>query len=174
LKRSNFRKRVFQLKIQIFVLTKNSVKQLVLVAQNNLKLGNSQGKTLEGYIITYIGVGVGGVPWRFVHKAQTGEVFLVALDLVILFWARGVFTQEFKVTQGSTRLGHDLLELLILLLVSKAVLLLVVVFVAVIVLVGVLILVGWVELLSLWAVRDEVGGVTALKAASGWSPPLLA
>jgi hypothetical protein len=62
LKRSNFRKRVFQLKIQIFVLMKNSAKQLVLVAQNNLKLGNSQGKTLEGYIITYIGVGVGGVP----------------------------------------------------------------------------------------------------------------
>jgi hypothetical protein len=62
LKRSNFRKRVFQLKIEIFVLTKNSAKQLVLVAQNNLKLGNSQGKTLEGYIITYIGVGVGGVP----------------------------------------------------------------------------------------------------------------
>jgi hypothetical protein len=47
-KRSNFRKRIFQLKIQLFVLTENLAKQLVLVAQGTLKLRDSQGKTLEG------------------------------------------------------------------------------------------------------------------------------
>jgi hypothetical protein len=92
---------------------------------------------------------------------------LLALDLLILFWARGIITQELKVEQGSTCSGHDLLELLFLLLVSKAVLLLVVAFVVVVVPVGVVVLVGGVQLLPLEAVGDEVGGVTALKAALG-------
>jgi hypothetical protein len=52
-------------------------------------------------------------------------------------------------------LGHDLLELL-LLLVPKAVLLLVIALVARVILVGVLVLVG--------GVGDEVGGVAALEA----------
>jgi hypothetical protein len=53
---------------------------------------------------------------------------------------------------------------LLLLIVPEAVLRLVVALV-VVVLVGVVILVRGVELLSLGAVSDEVGGVTALKAA---------
>jgi hypothetical protein len=47
-KRSNFRKRILKLKIQLFVLMKNLVKQLVLVAQSILKLNESQRKTLGG------------------------------------------------------------------------------------------------------------------------------
>jgi hypothetical protein len=53
---------------------------------------------------------------------------------------------------------------LLLLIVPEAVLHLVVAL-AVVVLVGVVILVRGVELLPLGAVSDEVGGVTALKAA---------
>jgi hypothetical protein len=45
---SNFRKRVFQFKIQLFVLTKKLAKQLILVAQSILKLDNLGRKTLEG------------------------------------------------------------------------------------------------------------------------------
>jgi hypothetical protein len=92
-------------------------------------------------------------------------------DLLILLWAGGVITGEVKVTEGSTHLGHHLLELL-LLVVLKAVLL--VVILAVVVPLGVVILVGGgVELLPLRAVNDEVGGVTALKATRRWSPSLL-
>jgi hypothetical protein len=36
----------FKLKIQLFVFTKNLVKQLVLIAKSVLKLDNSKGKTL--------------------------------------------------------------------------------------------------------------------------------
>jgi hypothetical protein len=63
-------------------------------------------------------------------------------------------------------LGHDLQELLLLLLVPEAVLLLVVTL-AVVIPVVVVILVGGVELLPLGALGDEMGGVTALKAALG-------
>jgi hypothetical protein len=59
-------------------------------------------------------------------------------------------------------LGHDLLKLLLL---SEAVLLLVVTVVAGVVSVGVVVLIGGVKLLSLGSVDDEVGDVTALKAA---------
>jgi hypothetical protein len=45
-KRSNLRKRTLKLKIQPFVLTKNLVKQLVLVAKSIFKFGDSQRKTL--------------------------------------------------------------------------------------------------------------------------------
>jgi hypothetical protein len=72
-----------------------------------------------------------------------------------------VITREVKVAQGSTRLGHDLLKLL---LIPKVVLLLAVAL-AVVVPVVVVILIGLVELLPLRAVGDEVGGVTSLKAA---------
>jgi hypothetical protein len=65
-------------------------------------------------------------------------------------------------------LGHDLLD--VLLLVPEAILLLVVILVVVVVFVGVIIL------LRLGAVDDEVGGVTALESAPGVpgaSSPLL-
>jgi hypothetical protein len=38
----------FKLKIQLFVLTENLAKQLILVSQSILILGNSQRKTLKG------------------------------------------------------------------------------------------------------------------------------
>jgi hypothetical protein len=70
---------------------------------------------------------------------------------------------EVEVAQGSTRLRHDLLELLLfLLLVSEAVLL-VVTLVAAVVSVGVVVLIRGVKLFPLGAVDDEAGGVTALK-----------
>jgi hypothetical protein len=47
-KRSNLRKRTLKLKIQLFVLTKNLAKQLVLIAKGILKFGDSQRKTLGG------------------------------------------------------------------------------------------------------------------------------
>jgi hypothetical protein len=47
-KRNNFRRSTFQLKIQLFILTKNLTKQLVLVAKGILKLNDSQRKTLGG------------------------------------------------------------------------------------------------------------------------------
>jgi hypothetical protein len=52
--------------------------------------------------------------------------------------------------------------------------LLLIVALAVVVLLVVVILVGGVELLSLGAVSDEVGGVAALEVAPRCSPPLLA
>jgi hypothetical protein len=64
-------------------------------------------------------------------------------------------------------LGHDLLD--VLLLVPEAILLLVVILVAVVILVGVVVPIGVVKLLPLGAASDEVGGVTALVAASGAS-----
>jgi hypothetical protein len=82
------------------------------------------------------------------------------LGLLIPLWAGGVVTGEVKVTKWSTRSGHDLLELLL------------VVSLAVVVPLGVVISVGGVELRPLGAVSDEVGGVTALKATPRWSPPL--
>jgi hypothetical protein len=93
-------------------------------------------------IITYIrvGVGVGDDSWRFAHEAKAGEVALLVLDLLILLWAEGVITGEVEVTQSSTRSGHDLLELLLLL---------VIVLVLGVVLVGVSILAGGVDLFHL-------------------------
>jgi hypothetical protein len=41
LKRSNLRKRTLKLKIQLFVLSKNLTKQLVLVAKSIFKFGDS-------------------------------------------------------------------------------------------------------------------------------------
>jgi hypothetical protein len=63
-------------------------------------------------------------------------------------------------------LRHDLLELLLVVVVSKAILLLVVALVAVVILVGIVILIGGVEPLPLGAIDDEVSSVAALKAAS--------
>jgi hypothetical protein len=64
---------------------------------------------------------------------------------------------------GSTRSGHHLLELIILLLVPEVVLILTLALVTGIVPVVIVVLVGGVELLSLGAVGDEVGGVAAFK-----------
>jgi hypothetical protein len=93
-------------------------------------------------------------------RQKTNEVVLLALDLLILFLARGVFAQEVEVAQGTTCSGHDLLELLLLLL-PEAVLLVVALAVVVTV---VVVLVG-VKLLPLGSVGDEVGGVATLEAA---------
>jgi hypothetical protein len=46
--RSNFRKSSFKLKIQLFVLTEDLTKQLVLAAKIILKFSDSQRKTLGG------------------------------------------------------------------------------------------------------------------------------
>jgi hypothetical protein len=84
------------------------------------------------------------------------------LGPLILLRAGGVITGEVKVTEGCTRSGHHLLELLLLLLIPEAVLLFVVTL-AVVVPLGVVVLVGGgVELLPLGAVGDKVGGVIAL------------
>jgi hypothetical protein len=55
-----------------------------MIVQSILKLGDSQKKTLEEYIITYIGVRVRDVSRRLAHEAKVGEVALLALDLLIL------------------------------------------------------------------------------------------
>jgi hypothetical protein len=173
LKSSNFRRSTFKLKIQLFVFMKNVAKQLVLISKGILKLDDSHRKTLRGWIITYIRVGVRDVSRRLAHEAKAGEVACLALGLLILLWAGGVIAGEVEVTEGSTCTGYHLLELL-LLLVPEAVLLLALALVARVVLVVIVVLVGGVELLPLGAVSDEVDGVTTLKTAPQWSPPLLA
>jgi hypothetical protein len=45
-KRSNLRKGTLKLKIQLFILTKNLAKQLVLITKGILKFSDSQRKTL--------------------------------------------------------------------------------------------------------------------------------
>jgi hypothetical protein len=97
--------------------------------------------------------------------AKAGEVACLALRLLILLRAGGVIVGEVEVAEGSTRSGHHLLELLLLLLVPEAVLLLALTLVTGVVLVVVVLLVGGVELLPLGAVSNEVGGVIALKEA---------
>jgi hypothetical protein len=155
LKRTNLRKRIFQLKIQHFVLTKNLAKQFVLVAKGIVKLNDFERKTIGGWIITYIRVRVRDVSRRHAHEAKVGEVTLLVLDLLILLWAGIVITGEVEVTEGSTRSWYDLLEFL-LLLVPEAVLHFIVAL-TILVSLDVVILVG-VELLPLGAVSDEVGG----------------
>jgi hypothetical protein len=172
-KSNNFRKSTFNLKIQPFVFMKNLAKQLILITKGILKLDDSQRKTLGGWIITYIIVGARDVSWRLTYEAKASKVICLALGLLILLWARAVVAGKVEVAEGSTRSGHHLLKLL-LLVVPEAVLLLALTFVAGVILVVVVILVGGVELLLLEAVSDEVCGVTALKAAPRWSPPLLA
>jgi hypothetical protein len=84
-----FHKRVFKLNNKIFVLTKNSVKQFVLITQSILKFVHFRRKTIVGEIITYIRVGVKVVPRRssLGHEAQPGEVAfpLLVVDLLIFF-----------------------------------------------------------------------------------------
>jgi hypothetical protein len=172
LKRSNLRKITLKLKIQLFVLMKDLTKQLVLVVKSIFKFGDSQKKTLGGWVITYIRVRVGDVSWWLAHEAKVGEVTCLALGPLILLWAGGLIAGEVEVTEGGTRSRHHLLELLVLLLVFEVVLLLTLVLVAGVVPVVVVVLIGGVKLLLLGAVSDEVGGVTALEAAPRWSPPL--
>jgi hypothetical protein len=113
------------------------------------------------------------VPRRLAHEAKAGEVAHLALVPLILLGAGGVSAGEVEVTEGCTRSGHHLLELL-LLLVPEAVLVLALALVTRVVPVVVVVLVGGVELLPLGAVSDEVGGVATLEAARGRHPPLLA
>jgi hypothetical protein len=77
-------KNTFKLKIQLLVLTKNLVNQLVLVAKGILKLSDSQRKTLGGWIITYIRVRVRDVSRRLAHEAKAGEVTFFELGILIL------------------------------------------------------------------------------------------
>jgi hypothetical protein len=144
---------------------KNLTKKLVLTTQSIFKFVHFRRETIIGEIITYIRVGVRLAPRRssLGHEAQPGEVAFLALDRLILFRARGVFSQEVKVAQGSTRSGYDLLEVL---LVSKAVLLPVVTLVAGVISVGIVVLVG-VKLFPLRAIGDEMSSVAALKIAPG-------
>jgi hypothetical protein len=65
---------------------------------------------------------------------------------------------------GSTRSGHDLLELL-LLLIPKAIFFLIVVLAIGVIPVVVVVFVRGVKLLPLGTVGDEVSGVAALEAA---------
>jgi hypothetical protein len=75
--------------------------------------------------------------------------------------------EKLKSLKATHTLGHDLLELIILLLISEVFLLLVVAFVAIVISVGVLVLVGGVKFLPLGTVGDEVDGVAVLEAALG-------
>jgi hypothetical protein len=168
-KGSNFRKSTLKHKIQFLVLTKDLTKQLVLVAKSIFKFSDSQRKTLEGWVITYIRVGDRDVLWWLAHEEKAGEVICLALGPLLLLWAGGVVAGEVEVTEGGTHLGHHLLELLLLIL--EAVLLLALV--TGVVLVVVVVLVGGVKLLPLVVVNDEGGGAAALEAAPRWSPPPL-
>jgi hypothetical protein len=169
-----FQKKHFQAQHLTFCFYEKSWKQLILIPKCILKLDDSKGKTLGGWIITYIRVRVRDVSWRLAHEAKAGEVVCLVLGLLILLWAGRVITGEVKVIEGSTRSRHHLLELLLHLLVLEAVLLLVVAL-AVVVPLGVVVLIGgWVELLPLGVVGDEVVGVASLKVAFRRSPPLLA
>jgi hypothetical protein len=110
---------------------------------------------------------------RLDHEAKAGEVAHLALGPLILLRAGGVITGEFDVAEGGTRSGHDLLELLLLLLAPEAVLLPTLTLIAGVVSIVVVILVGGVELLPLGTVGDEVGDVATLEAAPRRPPPLL-
>jgi hypothetical protein len=158
LKRSNLRKGTLNLKIQLFVLTKKLANQLILIAKGILKFGDSQRKTFGRLVITYIGVRVGDVT--------------LALGPLILLGAGGVIAGEVEVTEGGTRSGHHLQELL--LLVPEAVLFLALALVTGVVLIVVVVLVGGVELLPLGAVGDKVDGVITLEAVPRRSLTLLA
>jgi hypothetical protein len=83
---SNFSKRVFKLKIKIFVLTKNSAKKFVLTTQSILNFVHFRRKTIVGEIITYIRLGVRVVPRRSSpgHEAQPCEVAFPLLVVVLL------------------------------------------------------------------------------------------
>jgi hypothetical protein len=113
------------------------------------------------------------VPQRLAHEAKASEVARFTLGPLILLGARGVIAGEVEVAEGSTRSGHHLLELL-LLLVPEVLLLLALVLVTGVVPVVVVVLVRGVVLLPLGAVGDEVGGVAALEATPRRPPPLLA
>jgi hypothetical protein len=96
------------------------------------------------------------------------------LGSLILLGAGGVITGEVEVAEGCTRSGYHLLKPLLLLLISKAVLLLSLALVTGVVPVIVVVLVGGVELLPLGAVDHEVGGVATLDAAPRSPAPFLA
>jgi hypothetical protein len=164
-------KRTLKLKIQFLALTKHLTKQLVLVTKSIFKFSDSQRKTLGRWVITYIGFRVRYVPRWLAHEAKAGEVGHLALGPLILLRVGAVIAGEVEVAKGCTRSGHHLLKLL--LLVPEAVLLLIITLVVVVPLDVVVFVGGGVELLSLRAVGDEVGGVVALEAAPRRSPPLL-
>jgi hypothetical protein len=125
--------------IQLFVLTEDFTKQLVLVAKSIFKFDDSQRKTIGGWVITYIRVRVRDVSRRLAHETKAGEVVCLALESLILLWAGGVIAGEVEVAEGDTRSGHHLLELL---LIPKAALLLALALVAGVIPVVLVVLVG--------------------------------
>jgi hypothetical protein len=108
------------------------------------KFGDSQRKTLGGWIITYIRVRLRDVPWRLAHEAKAGEVARLALGPLIILGAGGVIAGEVEVAKGCTRSGHHLLKLL--LLIPETVLLLALALIAGVILVVIVVLVEEVEL----------------------------
>jgi hypothetical protein len=98
-------KRTLKLKIQLLIFTEDLTKQLVLFAKSNFKFNDSQRKTLGGWVITYIEVGVGDVSRRLAHEAKAGEVACLALGSLILLWAGGVIAGEVEKSR-SLRVAH--------------------------------------------------------------------
>jgi hypothetical protein len=90
---------------------------------------------------------------RVAHEAKASEVIWVALDLLILLSAGGVIAGEVEIAEGSTRLGHHLLQLFLLFLVPEAVLPLIIAL-AVVIPLGVVVLLGGIKLLPLGTVGD--------------------
>jgi hypothetical protein len=85
-----FYKKHFQAQDSISYSHEKSCKATVLIAKGILKLNDSQRKTLEGWIITYIRVGVEDVSRWLAHEAKAGEIDYLALGPLILLWAGGV------------------------------------------------------------------------------------
>jgi hypothetical protein len=146
---SDFRSSTFKLKIQLFVFTKNLAKQFVLIGKGILKLDDSQ-------------------------KRLSGDESSLTSESELEMCREDLPMRQRPVKSHVLRLGFSSSSELLLLLVPEAVLLLTFALVVGIVPVVVVVLVGGVKLLSLGAVSDEVGGVTALEAAPRLSPPLLA
>jgi hypothetical protein len=146
---SDFRSSTFKLKIQLFVFTKNLAKQFVLIVKGILKLDDSQ-------------------------KRLSGDESSLTSESELEMCHEDLPMRQRPVKSHVLRLGFSSSYELLLLLVPEAVLLLTFALVAGVVPVVVVVLVGGVKLLSLGAVSDEVGGVTALEEAPRLSPPLLA
>jgi hypothetical protein len=129
IKEKQSQKKNSQAQDSTFYSHENLAKQLVLIAKGILKFGDLQRKTLGRWVFTYIRVGVEDVPWQHAHEAKAGEVACLVLGPLVLLRAGGVIAREVEVTEGGTRLGHHLLELLALTLVAGVILIVVVVLV---------------------------------------------
>jgi hypothetical protein len=84
IEKKQFQKKHFQDQDSAFCSHEKNAKQLTLIAQSIFKLDDSERKTLRGYIVTYIGVGVEDMSQRLAHETNASEVTWLALDLLIL------------------------------------------------------------------------------------------